>query len=180
MLKKLQKHNSEGFTIIEVLIVLAIAALILVIVLVAVPNLQRSQRNSARKSEASRILTAADTVVSNNNGAPLTGTEASSILQEAGSTAGSNSLKQLAKADGTPLTAGASASTAMTADTLNVGVVTANGSVAYSTNNKDAVLVLENASCGSAGAYTYAPRSIVVLYSEETSGGGRTPLCVGS
>ena len=55
MLKKLQKTNSEGFTIIEVMIVLAIAALILLIVLLAVPALQRGSRNTQRKNDVSAL-----------------------------------------------------------------------------------------------------------------------------
>ena len=54
MLKQIRKNN-QGFTIIEVMIVLAIAGLILLVVFLAVPALQRSQRNSARKTDASRI-----------------------------------------------------------------------------------------------------------------------------
>src|SRR5690348_14475328 len=60
---------SEGFTIIEVLIVLAIAALIMLIVFLAVPNLQRSSRNNGRKSDIGRIATGINDYVSNNNGA---------------------------------------------------------------------------------------------------------------
>jgi prepilin-type N-terminal cleavage/methylation domain-containing protein len=56
MLSKIKKsNNSEGFTIIEVMIVLAIAALILLIVLLAVPALQRSANNTSRKNDASAI-----------------------------------------------------------------------------------------------------------------------------
>ena len=53
--KRFQQKSSKGFTIIEVLIVLAIAGLILAIVFLAVPALQRGQRNNARKQEASRV-----------------------------------------------------------------------------------------------------------------------------
>lgn len=67
MLSKLRQNNS-GFTIIEVLIVLAIAGLIMVMVFVAVPNLQRNQRNSARRSDASHILTAATNRITSGNG----------------------------------------------------------------------------------------------------------------
>ena len=59
---------SEGFTIIETMIVLAIAALIMLIVFLAVPALQQAQRNSARKNDASRIAAAVSTFVSNANG----------------------------------------------------------------------------------------------------------------
>lgn len=61
---KLQK----GFTIIEVMIVLAIAGLIMVIVFVAVPQLQRSERNTARKNVVDRIKTEVDNYSSNSNG----------------------------------------------------------------------------------------------------------------
>jgi prepilin-type N-terminal cleavage/methylation domain-containing protein len=66
---KLNKFKPQkGFTIIEVMIVLAIAGLILVIVFLAVPQLQRSQRNTTRKSIADRIKTEIDNYASNNNG----------------------------------------------------------------------------------------------------------------
>lgn len=68
MYKKLQQRKQGGFTIIEVLIVLAIAGLIMVVVFLAVPNLQRSQRNSARKSDASNMLQNLSEYVGNANG----------------------------------------------------------------------------------------------------------------
>ena len=66
-MKKLQ-NRSEGFTIIELLIVLAIAALIILVVLIAVPQLQRNQRNQARQSIAGRIVTEVNNYSGNNNG----------------------------------------------------------------------------------------------------------------
>lgn len=68
MLTKNHKYKDEGFTIIEVLIVLAIAALILVIVFLAVPTLQRNSRNTQRKNDAANALSALSNFVSNNNG----------------------------------------------------------------------------------------------------------------
>ena len=73
MLKQLQKLRREsdekGFTIIEVLIVLAIAGLIMVVVFLAVPNLQKSQRNNGRKTDANNALSALSDYISNNGGA---------------------------------------------------------------------------------------------------------------
>lgn len=46
--------NKKGFTIIEVVLVLAIAGLIFLMVFLALPALQRSQRDSQRKSDMSR------------------------------------------------------------------------------------------------------------------------------
>jgi prepilin-type N-terminal cleavage/methylation domain-containing protein len=68
MLKNLQK-NKRGFTIIEVMIVLAIVGLIMLIVFLAVPALQRSSRNTSRKSDASAISSALSNFISNNGGA---------------------------------------------------------------------------------------------------------------
>jgi len=67
MLSKLRKRN-EGFTIIEVLIVLAIAGLILLIVFLAVPALQRNAHNTSAKNDVSGILGGVNEYVNNNNG----------------------------------------------------------------------------------------------------------------
>jgi len=65
---KFNKNNNRGFTIIEVLIVLAIAGLILLIVFLAVPALQRNQRNTSRNNEASRVSAAVTECLANRNG----------------------------------------------------------------------------------------------------------------
>lgn len=67
MIKKLQK-DEKGFTIIEVLIVLAIAGLIMLIVFLAVPALQRNSRNTQRTNDASRIAAAVNECLNNRNG----------------------------------------------------------------------------------------------------------------
>jgi prepilin-type N-terminal cleavage/methylation domain-containing protein len=69
----LQKRKSEGFTIIEVMIVLAIAGLILLIVFLAVPALQRNARNTQSKDAAAAILGAVSEFQNNNNGQLPTG-----------------------------------------------------------------------------------------------------------
>lgn len=65
MLKKLDK---KGFTIIEVLIVLAIAGLIMLVIFLAVPTLQRNQRNNARQTDANNLVAAVNECVTNRNG----------------------------------------------------------------------------------------------------------------
>jgi prepilin-type N-terminal cleavage/methylation domain-containing protein len=64
----LQKRKASGFTIIEVMIVLAIAGLIMVIVFLAVPALQRNQRDNARQSIANRVKAEFETYAGNNQG----------------------------------------------------------------------------------------------------------------
>ena len=66
MLSNIKKQRQEGFTIIEVMIVLVIAAVILLIVFNAVPGLQRNSRNTQAKDENSAILAAAAEWSSNN------------------------------------------------------------------------------------------------------------------
>ena len=62
------KRLSRGFTIIEVMIVLVIAGLILVIVFLAIPQLQRTQRDNARQSAVVRLKSEMETYASNNQG----------------------------------------------------------------------------------------------------------------
>ena len=51
-------NNKQGFTIIEVVLVLAIAGLIFLMVFVALPALQRSQRDTQRRNDMARVATA--------------------------------------------------------------------------------------------------------------------------
>jgi prepilin-type N-terminal cleavage/methylation domain-containing protein len=60
--------DTKGFTIIEVVLVLAIAGLIFLMVFIALPALQRNQRDSARKAEVGTIASAITTYQSNNRG----------------------------------------------------------------------------------------------------------------
>jgi prepilin-type N-terminal cleavage/methylation domain-containing protein len=79
MLQKIQKRKEGGFTIIEVLIVLAIAGLIMLVVFLAVPALQRNSRNTQRKNDVSGLLGAVSEYVNNNGGALPPGTDASAV-----------------------------------------------------------------------------------------------------
>ena len=58
----------KGFTIIEVVLVLAIAGLIFLMVFIALPALQRGQRDQARKNDVSTVASAVNTFKSNNRG----------------------------------------------------------------------------------------------------------------
>lgn len=64
----LLKKNRSGFTIIEVMIVLAIAGVIMLAVFLAVPALQRNSRNSQRQSDASLIAAAVNECLNARNG----------------------------------------------------------------------------------------------------------------
>ena len=62
------KGQQKGFTIIEVVLVLAIAALIFLMVFIALPALQRGQRDTARKQDANTVVTALNTWKGNHRG----------------------------------------------------------------------------------------------------------------
>ena len=65
----IQNNKKEkGFTIIEVVLVLAIAGLIFLMVFIALPALQRSQRDTQRKNDLARLNTALTSYQSNNKG----------------------------------------------------------------------------------------------------------------
>lgn len=64
-----QISKQKGFTIIEVVLVLAIAGLIFLMVFIALPALQRNQRDTQRKNDLSRAQTAINNYQSNNRNA---------------------------------------------------------------------------------------------------------------
>ncbi len=146
------KKSNSGFTIIEVMIVLVIAAVILLIVFLAVPALQRNSRNNQRKNDISRVVSGIAEWASNNGGRlPSTDDEKSQALQNVGT--------------------GAFYSTA---PAWTVGTTT-------NANDPDSFQIATSATCGSNGNATASTntRRYVALYSVE-SGSGNTPLCVES
>jgi len=169
MLKTLQKRKSEGFTIIEVLVVLAIAGLIMVVVFLAVPALQRSGRNNALNTSANNILTAVGNYISNNGGSfpttPNVGTPPSSGV----------------------VTFGAGNAETAKVDAGVTSVVVDNGSSPISTSSNLGVVEVvtgTNALCnatstGLGTAGTASARSYVVLFVAE-GGSGKILKCIGS
>jgi prepilin-type N-terminal cleavage/methylation domain-containing protein len=173
MLKQLQKRKDsdtksisalrqQGFTIIEVLIVLAIAGLIMVVVFLAVPALQRSGRNNALNTNANSVLTAVGNYVSNNGGTLPTAVSLASNTATIGAAA---TNQETAKVDtgvaavslnGTPITTASAIGT--------VQVITGTTAVCNST--------------GTGLSGTGSPRSVVVLYVAE-GGGGNILKCIG-
>jgi len=157
MLKLLKNRKQEGFTIIEVLIVLAIAGLIIAIVLFAVPALQRNGRNTAIKNDANTIAGQVGDFASNNDGAfPTAITAPNGVLTITGA-AGSTPTTGKIQA-GTTVTSvtSAPAATAPVVGTINVW--------------------LGHKCEGATGAFTpgsaglASARSVAIYYSIESSG----------
>lgn len=165
MRNKLQQRKEEsGFTIIEVLIVLAIAGLIIAIVLFAVPQLQRNGRNTAAKSDASQILSYVSDFSANNDGAMPT-TAATSV---------SAGLVTVNNASGTATKGKIQAGTTVNVTSATTAVTPTPGTM---------TLVI-GAACpdtvsGTSVTPVAAGRSAAVIYAIETSS-GNAAKCVGS
>ena len=63
-----KQGQKKGFTIIEVVLVLAIAGLIFLMVFVALPALQRSQRDTQRREDMARFMSQLTQYQANNAG----------------------------------------------------------------------------------------------------------------
>ena len=70
--KFIPKFNTDsyynGFTIIEVALVLAIAGLIFLVVFLALPALQNSQKDTARREDVGRVISALQSYETDNGG----------------------------------------------------------------------------------------------------------------
>jgi len=67
--KARKAEKTQGFTIIEVVLVLAIAGLIFLMVFIALPALQRNQRDTQRKNDMGRLSSAIVNYTNSNRGA---------------------------------------------------------------------------------------------------------------
>ena len=146
MLKNNTKRT-EGFTIIEVLIVLAIAGLILLIVFLAVPALQRNSRNTQVKNGAASVLGAVNEYVNSNNGALPTG-------------------GSISPTDGTITITGAGTQ----ASGKTQGGYTLNFAGTVPTQPGVFSVALNRKCNGNALATGNTPRAVAILYAVETSG----------
>lgn len=148
------KKTDKGFTIIEVMIVLAIAGLIMLIVFLAVPALQRNSRNTQRKNDVSGLLGATAEWSNNHNGAlPATAAEFTAAITNA--------------------KLGFYAATDVTYN-MATGAVT-------NPNDVNKIIVVKGAKCdtttiGNATRTGASARALVSLYTVET-GGGTDKLC---
>ena len=61
-------QQKKGFTIIEVVLVLAIAGLIFLMVFIALPALQRGQRDNQRRQDVSKFMSQVTSYSTNNRG----------------------------------------------------------------------------------------------------------------
>jgi prepilin-type N-terminal cleavage/methylation domain-containing protein len=157
MVGTFKSKRQEGFTIIEVLIVLAIAGLIMLVVFLAVPALQRNAHNSTRNAEAARYAAAVSTCLANRNGV-VASCQATGVSAVDVGTITNNEISSIA----------ISASTVATQPTPTL----------------TAAQVWYGAVCAADGSSASQPagtstRSFAVLYMIETSGAGAVK-CISS
>ncbi|RWZ78458.1 MAG: type II secretion system protein [Candidatus Microsaccharimonas sossegonensis] len=125
--------KASGFTIIEVVLVLAIAGLIFLMVFIALPALQSSQRDTARKNDVSAVASAITSYTSNNRGSfPTT-------------------VALTGSATGDPDASGKFAGyiTSVSNNTTNVKVVAAQTSQSVTQGQ---MIVVQSSKCGTTGA----------------------------
>lgn len=97
-----QQLKEKGFTIIEVVLVLAIAALIFLMVFIALPALQRNQRDTARKTVLGKVSASVTTYQSNNRGIqPVNGSDLKGYIDGKDATAADMGLNNAIPADTT-------------------------------------------------------------------------------
>lgn len=149
-MNKLTKRKSlEGFTIIEVVLVLAIAGLIFLMVFIALPALQRNQRDTGRKNDASTVASAINTFRSNNRSSLPTANE--TVTPGSGTGVLGRYIDKLSEIDSVTYTKTIPTSTSATNDVIQVvggakcDSDTSNGKAVKGTSKSAAVFVkLEN------------------------------------
>jgi prepilin-type N-terminal cleavage/methylation domain-containing protein len=156
-------RKDNGFTIIEVVLVLAIAGLIFLMVFIALPALQRGQRDTQRKNDLSRAITAINSYTSSNRGALPTNwtTFTTSYLTTSGDTfidpAGANT--------GNPT----ATTYTFTARTVAQGALTGAFSAA---TNQNVIYYTTGATCGTSNDAVAAAGSRKVAFRMYLEGGG--------
>lgn len=153
MLDSIQKRKEQGFTIVEVMIVLAIAGLIILVVFLAVPALQRNSRNTQRSNDASLVGAAVNECLTNRNG-------------------------QVTSCN-TPALLGAYVDTTKLRQFTTVGVTTA-APASGTTPDFATINVAFSSKCDAAGATrvaTTTQRSIALLFNTENASGGAVTRC---
>jgi type II secretory pathway pseudopilin PulG len=148
MLNK-QTSKTAGFTIVETLIVLAVAGLILILVLQAIPGLGRNSRNHQRKQDVQTILEAVSHWELNHSGTIPDPSQGDQFLQF-------SSLSYYDPAN------------------VTVTAVTAGGASAPDQTDVDKVDVYNHQKCDTAGTASSQGAGyydVVAMYAVETGSG---------
>ncbi|WP_455132988.1 type II secretion system protein [Microbacterium aurum] len=160
------KIEQRGFTIIEVVLVLAIAGLIFLMVFVALPALQRSQRDTARKNDVSTVAAAVNSFTSSNRGNMPTTSQIQNYVDEVSD----NTVRVLVA----PATSGSGAPAALRAiDGIATSTQTNRGV------QDGLIVVVPGAKCGTSTTSQSFQRGAARQYAVVTKieAGGGTAFC---
>jgi prepilin-type N-terminal cleavage/methylation domain-containing protein len=185
MLSKLKKTNNKGFTIIEVMIVLAIVGLIMLIVFLAVPALQRNSRNTQRKNDASSVAGALSTYISNSNGLLPNATGIKNSVAgevtfcDVAACGAATKVQETAKL-GYFDTAQEFMGTTPAAGTTYTATTTVQTSYSATNVDKDSVMINLKGTCDTTtlGKVNYNARSAAIIYVTEAANGAGTVQCL--
>lgn len=174
-MRKVYANSRSGFTIIEVSLVLALAGLIFLMVFIALPALQRTQRDAERREELSMITQTIKDYQENNRGALPGVGSTGSALNTAWQKFYNNYLGNLEDPDGFGYF-----------NNLNVVQCTSNKNVAdeactnneirtlrdgkFETNNYRTVVVQQATCSGVDPVMSSNPRKVAILYTLEVVG----------
>lgn len=141
------KKDQKGFTIIEVVLVLAIAALIFLMIFIALPALQRNQRDTARKNDAGVVASAITNFTSNQRRA----------LRTNDSAALRNYVDKLSQYE--------------TSDVI------VRGGVGAQANRKDQVIVIPGSKCDGSNVVSGSSRTAAIVVVLENNGSKSIDYC---
>jgi len=179
MIQNLYKRKTgatSGFTIIEVMIVLAIAGLIMLIVFLAVPALQRNARNTQRKSDAAAIASAIANYIDNNGGTLPTKVGAGATTGDL-TVCGATTNTETAKL-GYYTSAGGNAACAAASGNVSIAGPVANATTpAIADENTVVIETGENCDATGTQAGAKSSRSAAIFYGLE-GGSGVTVQCL--
>lgn len=177
--RKMQASERGGFTIIEVVLVLAIAGLIFLMVFIALPTLQRSQRDTQRRNDLARISTQLSQYQTNNNGRlPAAGTlaplDGDTTLPTCSTSSGSTSNSAACFVRNYMNSVNASENEFVDPDGWAYGLtieVLTNGTQGTANTFDHIVYIYEHAKCnGEMAEYSSNARDYAIMYKLEGSG----------
>ncbi len=170
--------SKSGFTIIEVVLVLAIAGLIFLMVFVALPALQRSQRDTARRNDMSRVDTSLIQYQTNNQNTgygDLPGESSWEALQNGTFPANCNEVEacrfiQRYMNSGTDTDTNTNTFKDPDGTYYNIDIAPASEAIPALTNMDYTVYIRTGAQCSGETAVESAARHFAILYRLEGAG----------
>ncbi len=173
-MRKVYANSRSGFTIIEVSLVLALAGLIFLMVFIALPALQRTQRDAERREELSMITQTIKDYQENNRGALPGVGSTGSALNTAWQKFYNNYLGNLEDPDGPRyfdnLNVVQCSGRGVADESCTNGEISSLKNGKFETNNYRTVVVQQATCSGVDPVMSSNPRKVAILYTLEVVG----------